>query len=126
MTRVRRLVVVVVGLAATAWLSSSPSRGQKQDAKDRPQLPGVERAVGAVQLDVDLESRFALTRAIAYRPLEGDNYFALQVQPKLEAAMKKEELDRVRARPRDILIMMSTSATMAGPSWTVAQQLAEV
>src|SRR5207253_1048934 len=62
------------------------------------------------------DSRFTAAGVVTYQPVNGDLYFALQLQPKLEA---------VPRRPRDILIMMSTAATQGGKGWIAGHQIAE-
>src|SRR5947199_197825 len=115
----RRLLVVVAGLAAAALLSSSQSHGDPAGKNDRPNLtPAGPKAPVAPVIqgkNVDDEpsvSRFALGRTITYRPLEGDPYFALQIQPKPEQIQPKADAD-AKPRGRDYLIMISTSATQA-------------
>src|SRR5262249_3875750 len=99
MTKMRRLLIVVAGLAAVAVVSSSSSRGNAKDKKpllegERPPLQGQ----ATVEADMAV-SRFADRATITYQPLKGDlGYFALQVKPKL---------DPIPGRPRDILVLMS-------------------
>src|SRR5262245_13279579 len=109
MAKARRLWVVVAGLALTAWFSSNTSRGDAvKDLRDKLPAVGVKPPPG-VQPDRDLdESRFAKSAMITYQTLNGETFFAMNVKPKLQAEA---------ARPRDILVLVSISATQAGPSW---------
>jgi tetratricopeptide (TPR) repeat protein len=115
MTKARRLVAVVAGLAVTAIVSSSFTKGEPTPPKGIPQKAKavVEAANEAEAL---AKSRFEDRDTFTYEDLKGQHYFALQVKPQLPA---------VKAKPRDILILVSASAAQGGPSWTAAQQLAE-
>src|SRR5438034_740921 len=103
MTNVRRLLAVAAGLAVAAFLSSrlwgEPANGKA----GKSILPGDgNRPAAAADPEAALaQSRFAQGGVLTYRPVEGANYFALQLQPKL---------DPVPRRPRDVLILVSTSA----------------
>jgi tetratricopeptide (TPR) repeat protein len=122
-TRVRRFVVVAAGLAVTALVSSSftqgePGKGRPEAGRPevaprgaRPGLGGLDGPEKALA-----ESKFDKGGTLTYRTLEGETYFALQLQPKLDA---------VPARPRDYMIVVSSSAVMAGVHWRVAGQIAE-
>src|SRR5687768_524030 len=115
MTRVRRLLVVAGFLGMAAIISSSSSEGQsgKKGPVTTPQLtPAKEVSLQAEPTD----SRFSMPGVLTYQPLKGDHYFALQVQPKLEPAAN---------RPRDILVMMATTATQGGAGWIASHQIAE-
>src|SRR5262249_22670660 len=58
------------------------------------------------RFDENLGSRFAGQPVITYQTRGGETLFGLQVQPKLAAG---------EARPRDLLIVIDTSASQAGP-----------
>src|SRR5207245_2131920 len=131
MAKARRLLVVVAGLAAAALVSSSQSHGDPAGKNDRPNLtPAGPKAPVAPVIqgkNVDDEpsvSRFALGRTITYRPLEGEPYFALQIQPKPEQIQPKADAD-AKPRGREYLIMISTSATQAGVARTASLQILE-
>ncbi|HZZ78015.1 MAG TPA: hypothetical protein VFE62_05835 [Gemmataceae bacterium] len=115
MTRLRRLVAVSALLGLAVWVSSSlqGQSGKKPAGVATPQIvPG--KAVSQPAEPTD--SRFASSAIQTYQPIKGDAYFAMPVQPKLED---------VPVRPRDYLIMLSTAATQAGPSWVAGHQIAE-
>src|ERR1051325_3273992 len=109
MTKVRRFVAVVAFLGVAAIVSTS-SQGQsgKKKASGPVTTPQLTPAKEASQLAEASESRFGLPGVNTYQPIKGDLYFALQLQPKL---------DKAPDRPRDILVMMSTTATQGGPGW---------
>ncbi len=121
MTKMRRLVAVGAFLALVA-LVSSPLLGEPESKIGGPGPSGTSAqlsrpaAPSAAPADDPVPSRFDDAGALTYQPIKGDAFFALQLQPKLPAAP---------ARPRDYLIMVSTSAVMAGPARVAAQQLAE-
>ena len=66
--------------------------------------------------DVAAPSRFADTPLIVYHPKDGDNLFALQVQPTLPPA---------KARPRDVVVLVDTTASQAGGHLLAAEKLVE-
>ncbi|MBV9123860.1 MAG: hypothetical protein JO112_10925, partial [Planctomycetes bacterium] len=72
---------------------------------------------GPASLAEDLaQSKFARGGIITYQAVNGDDHFALQLQPKL---------DPVPARPRDVLIMVDTSASQVGWPLRTAQMITE-
>jgi len=125
MTRVRRLLMVLAGLAGIAILSSGHSWGDNTKKTDRTTLlpkDSVKPPSVAPKLDgADAEaamarSKFSEAPLLTYQPTAGDQYFALQVKPQLAVTPR---------RPRDVLLMVSTDASQAGPSWFAAHQIAE-
>ncbi|WP_157368538.1 vWA domain-containing protein, partial [Zavarzinella formosa] len=58
--------------------------------------------------------KFTNRPAVAYRTLDGQTYFAVQVRPDLPAAP---------VRPRDIAILVDTSASQAGNPLETARQI---
>src|SRR6266545_155416 len=120
MTNVRRLVAVAAGLAVVDFLSSR-SWGEPQSGKVRNStLPGDgSRPAAGQAADPEAalaQSKFEQGGVLSYKPLEGDNYFALQLQPKLDPAPR---------RPRDYLLLVSTAAGQSGAAWNAARQLTE-
>jgi tetratricopeptide (TPR) repeat protein len=116
MTRARRLWVVAAGIV-TAALINSFSQGEAVDNQApvvRPKRPAALEAAAPVADNAP--SRFDKAGIVTYRTLKDDSYFALQVQPELPA---------VARRPRDMLILVSSSAAQAGPAWVASRQLAE-
>src|SRR5271163_3557852 len=105
MTNVRRLLAVASGLAVTAVLTAQ-LWGEPNDGQVRKSvLPGDGNRPAAGK-GVDPESALAQSKfeqggVLTYKPAEGDPYFALQLQPKL---------DPIPRRPRDYLVLVSTSA----------------
>ncbi|MBI3410031.1 MAG: VWA domain-containing protein [Planctomycetes bacterium] len=116
MTISRRLLGVLGVLGLLALVSSSriwggdpPASKQLPAARSQLQLQPAESALA--------ESKFAHGAMVTYRTLKGDNLFALQVQPKLEAPATR--------RSRDYLVMISASAGQAGEPWIASQQIAK-
>ncbi len=123
MTKMRRLLVVVAGLALAAWCSSSFTQGQPGSGKkDRPAtIPSALQPVPPPQTDatpaeIQAESRFSQAPVCTFQPADGDAIFALQLKPKLAP---------VPVRPRDYLIMVSTSATQGGAPWFASNLIAD-
>lgn len=122
MTRVRRLAALLAALAGIAVLSSAQSWGDNSKTKGPALLPrdaGKPVNLQAAPADIEVnkvQSRFAQAPVFTYRPLQGDAYFALQLKPELPAGPR---------RPRDLLIMVSTDASQAGPNWFASHDLTE-
>src|SRR2546423_1066293 len=120
MTNARRLWAVAAVLAAAAFITSSTLGGDTGGKKgslfpqdgSRPaaQQPAQESDAGPAQ------SRFATGGIQTYQPLQGEQLFAWQIKPELGPGVD---------RPRDLLIMISTTATQAGRNWIASQQLVE-
>ena len=115
MTRLRRLLAVSAFLGVAAWIASS-TQGQSGKKAGTGTTPQSTPAKQVSQLSEPTESRFAVAGMQTYQPVKGAAYFAMQVQPKLDAAP---------VRPRDYLIMLSTAATQGGASWAAGHQIAE-
>src|SRR5438045_1916900 len=117
MTNVRRLMVVVGGIALTAMISSSYLRGDVPGGGKKTNLPPEPNEVKGDDEDVfDTSSKFDKLPLISYEPLKGDPLFALQLKPDLPDAPR---------RPRDILIVVSTTASQAGAPLNSSKELAE-
>jgi len=126
MTKVRRLLAVLALCAAAAWVTSYTlgQTASKKAATGKAE-PGAQLPSGAVTktasapksaADDETPDRFAPGGVVSYQPVQGDLYFALQLQPKLDPAKR---------RPRDFVIVVSKSATQAGPQWVAARQIVE-
>src|SRR5438045_1594871 len=110
MTNVRRLLAVAAALAVAAILSSR-TWGEPTGQVRKSILPG-DGGRPAADKGADPESALAQSKfeqggVLTYRPVEGDAYFALQLKPALAPAPR---------RPRDYVIVVSTSASQAGAS----------
>jgi hypothetical protein len=111
----RRLIAVggVVMLAAVftcAHVLGEPAR------PGNPSRPGDKAKDSGFLSDDASVSRFADTPLLVYQPKDGDRLFALQVQPALPAGA---------ARPRDLVILVDTTASQAGGHLAAAEKLAE-
>src|SRR5688572_24024607 len=102
----RRLLAVgsALALAAAALLGSQVLGGPGLEGKDRLASTGSQKPepVADRRFNEELASRFADQPVIAYQTRTGDTLFGLQVQPKLAAG---------EVRPRDVLILIDTSAS---------------
>jgi tetratricopeptide (TPR) repeat protein len=119
----RRHVVVVGGLfALAAVVTSSYLSGDPVDPA-RKGLRPQDRQAGDARLEKDPEaaftqSRFAQGGILVYQPQEEKTnaLFSWQLQPRaLQAAPR---------RPRDMVFLISGSASMADTSWGAARQMA--
>jgi tetratricopeptide (TPR) repeat protein len=118
MTNSIRLWAVAGFLAGAAVITSSTLRS---DADGKNGLPDDGRGPAAKQAADDAEaalikSKFDQGGVLTYQPLQGEQLFAWQLKP---------DLGQPVPRPRDLLIMVSTSAGMAGKHFIAAQQLTE-
>lgn len=123
MTKVRHLLGVMAGLALAVWCGSSWLQGQSGGGKKAPALdipaslrPNLPPLTDATPAEVQAETRFSQTPLITFQPAAGETMFALQLKPKLNP---------IAPRPRDYLVMVSTSATQAGSPWFASNQIAE-
>src|SRR5689334_8148782 len=100
----RRLIAVggICMLAAVftcAYVLGEPTRS------GNPSRPGDQPKSSEFLADDAGISRFADTPLLTYQGKDGGRLFALQVQPTLPAAA---------ARPRDLVILVDTTASQAG------------
>jgi hypothetical protein len=115
MTKVRRLLAIATFLGVVAIVSSG-LQGQQGKKAGTGTTPQASPASKVSQLAEAVDSRFTLPGVLTYQPIKGDISFALQLKPKLDPTPR---------RPRDFLILISTSATQAGHGWIAAHQIAE-
>src|SRR4051812_18499069 len=119
MTNVRRLMVVALGLALTAMISSSYLRGDVPGSGgEKFKLPPDGKGAKAKADDdmLDTSTKFDALPVISYEPLAGDPLFALQLKPELPDAPR---------RPRDIALVVSITASQAGASFNAAKEIVE-
>ncbi|MFO0865566.1 MAG: hypothetical protein U0744_13105 [Gemmataceae bacterium] len=112
---------IAVGFAIVTWITASHTHTHGQPGavktaatptpKFTPQANDSPAKVAA-----DDGKRFPANTVATYKNAAGDIHFALQVQPKLPAASTKG---------RDIAVVVSVAANLAGESWTGANQIAE-
>jgi len=120
MTRVRKLLGLGAFVATVALVSaySQGQTGSKKGTNPADTSPQSSAAGAYQKVEADSAadaSRFSEAGVLTYQPVKGDLVFALQV---------KHNLPEQR-RPREILVMISSTATMVGPGWTAARQIAE-
>src|SRR5262245_25377828 len=116
MTQVRRLGAAGAGLALAAVLTCAhvwggPDKddaGKKTRAGARPdRQPDVEDVAS---------TKFSDQPLISYHTRDQETVFGWQLKPKLDA---------VRARPRDVLVLVDTTSSQAGAPLATANKLAE-
>ncbi len=108
MTLVKRLRLLtgVLGLAATTAVIGTTVFGDVRSGKPAGSSePAAARPDGAQLADELARTKFTHSPALAYKLRSGETVFAWQVKPALAAAP---------ARPRDVLVMVDTSASQAG------------
>src|SRR5690348_8943894 len=110
MIAVRRLLAVGVILSLAALLASSHVWGEPdRNEREKRRIGGVGGSRVADRVDPGLadelaRSRFADSPVVVFGQEQGDQYFALQVKPRL---------GDVPARPRDYVVVVDTSASKA-------------
>lgn len=118
MTVNRRLRAVGAILVSAAVLTSTHVWGEPSE-RLRDQFRSSTGQLAAEAAEQDLaealaRSKFAEYGVVTYRTQKGETLFALQVQPKLEP---------MPARPRDILVLVDTSASQANGPLTTAREI---
>src|SRR5262245_6199528 len=117
MTTVRRLKAVSAALAVTAVFTCSHVWGDStnKDQNNR-RVEGISNPAPAKTEAAtdDQTSKSSRGNIFTYRTREGETLFAWKVQPKLKTPP---------ARPRDILLMVDTSASQVGLPAAMAQQI---
>jgi tetratricopeptide (TPR) repeat protein len=110
--------LVLVGLfSAYLWGEVRRERGGRLDLPpDEQEL----RKEAAEAEEAFAKSRFAQQEVLTYQTLKGERYFALQVKPRLDKADA-----RTASRPRDLLLLVCTTASMGGAPLNAARQMAE-
>ncbi len=110
MTTVRRLMAVGAALALVAIALGLPLRGDTSPkAVSGPENKGKQDLLEQVAA-----AKIAQEGVLTYKTKDGDTLFALKVQPKI---------DKAGARPRDILVLVDTTASQAGPFYFVERAL---
>jgi tetratricopeptide (TPR) repeat protein len=120
MITLRKCTAVLASLAVTAVLSSQLWGDNPTGRKERSLLPDdgtrLAEPPGADPESALARSKFRQGGVVTYQPAQGDPFFALQLQPKLDPTSR---------RPRDYLVLVATSASQACAPWTAARQIAE-
>ncbi|HEY3787574.1 MAG TPA: VWA domain-containing protein, partial [Urbifossiella sp.] len=109
-----RILTAVLGVAGASAAIVSNLFG---DVRDRPgsTAPSSDiRPDGHKVIDELAVTKFSQHPAITYQVRSGETLFAWQIKPALDAAP---------ARPRDILVMVDTSASQAGKPLQQARQI---
>ena len=119
MTTVRRLMLLSAFLALVALLTTAHVWGDSGNSKGKRLPDRNEPAPAAVQkklVDDLAHTKFSGKNVVTYQTKDGTILFGLQVQPKLDA---------VAARPRDVVLMVETSAGQVRSPMAAARQLSE-
>jgi tetratricopeptide (TPR) repeat protein len=120
MTSVRRLILAGAFIALAAVLINAHLWGEpSKKAPDPWRFNGRRHALAKAEENFaeDLaNSKFARGGLLTYKTTAGDIMFALQIKPKLDPAP---------ARPRDILVMVDTSASQVKGPLSAAINIAE-
>lgn len=105
-----KAAVAMLGIAAIITSTrASGDRGPEPKLPSRPVVP----APGQVDTPV---SRFLKSPVTTYQTQKGETLFALQLKPKLDAAA---------TQPRDLVVVIDTSASQAGMPLDVARKIVE-
>src|SRR5690242_13700827 len=114
MTIVKRLRLLTAALGVAAASAAVVTTVFGDARADRPASATPARPVGsATPADDPARTKFTDQPALAYKLGTGETAFAWQVKPALPAGA---------ARPRDVLVMVDTSASQAGAALARARQ----
>src|SRR5262245_47700377 len=121
MTQVRRLGAVAAVLAVAALFAATRVRGGpgKDDEQTRFRRSGTEAARKARPDGLEAElaaTKFSNHKVVSYVTKDGDTVVGWQLKPDLPAAPP---------RPRDLLVLVDTSASQARGPLDAAIKLAE-
>ena len=119
MTLVKRLkaLVAVLGAAAVTAAVGTTLFGDARSGNPPAAIPAQPiRPDGAKVVEDIAANKFSTQPAITFQIKDGDTLFAWQVKPELAAAP---------AQPRDVLVMVDTSASQAGLPLKQARQIIE-
>ena len=103
--------IAILGIAAI--ITSTHASGERGS---EPKLPGRPLVPAAGQAETP-SSRFLKSPITTYQTQKGETLFALQLKPKLEVAASTQ--------PRDVVIVIDTSASQAGMPLDVSRKIAE-
>src|SRR5260221_14482488 len=113
MFNVRRLMVVGAVLATTIVLSQTLLMGEPTGNNDSSRKsPSADKARSPV--DNLAEVKFSQPGVLTYQGADGDLLFAMKLQPKL---------DPVSAKPQNIVVLVDTTASQAGPFFQMQRGL---
>src|SRR5437016_8711529 len=116
MTSYHRFGIATSILGVVAIITWTHVRGDGSK-KSSLQISNGSLSGKIVGLEEDLaHSKFSEKRVLTYKKQDGQQLFALQVQPKLEAPA---------ARPRDYLLMVDTSASQGGLPMAFVKKFAD-
>jgi tetratricopeptide (TPR) repeat protein len=116
MTVLKRLRVVpaVLGAAAALLAVGTTLFGDMRPGANPVRPPEPVRPDGGRLVEDIAVTKFSKLPALTYQPRDGETLFAWQVKPAVEAGP---------ARPRDVLVVVDTSASQAGRPLQQARQV---
>jgi tetratricopeptide (TPR) repeat protein len=116
MSTVQRLRLVAAMLALAAAITCSHVWGDAAGRRAKPQTTANQdgsRRVSATEDTTNLAQRFAEKPVISYQTTDGQQLFGAQI---------RVQLPPVGGLPRDLLVLIDTSASQAGPSYQLARE----
>ncbi|VTS05921.1 VWA domain-containing protein [Tuwongella immobilis] len=117
MKLLRRLRAVAAGLTVVAAAASTQVWGDTDSGRSSRREIAPPTLLTRPDLSKDLSAgRFSTRPLLTYTTPEGETVFALQVRPGLSA---------VSARPRDIAVVIDTTASQAGKPMQMAREILE-
>ena len=116
MTALKRLRILTacLGIAGASVAVGTTLFGDVRGGPNKPAVSTEIRPDGNKLIDELAVTKFSALPALTYQVRSGETLFAWQIKPALEAAP---------ARPRDILILVDTSASQAGKPLQQARQI---
>jgi len=111
-----RLLAAILGAATACAVVATTVFGDAKPETPAPAKPvaPAARTDGPTLLDELARTKFSTQPALSYKNSAGELIFAWQVKPNLAASAP---------RPRDILVMVDTSASQAGTALRLAHQI---
>src|SRR5947209_7469319 len=115
MSTFNRLWLVGSALALAGVITSSAVWGDPAEGRRPMQTKAKEGAPAELKSgDSQAAALFAEKPVISYTTGKGERFFGAQLKP---------DLGPTTVRPRDVLVMIDTSASQAGPSYELARNI---
>ena len=109
-----RLLPAVLGVTATLAAVGATLFGDSRPGAKPPSVVDTARPEGGRFVDELAVTKFSKLPVLTYRPQNGDALFAWQMKPTVPAPA---------ARPRDVLVLVDTTASQAGKPMKQARQV---
>src|SRR5262245_63636528 len=106
MTTVRRLRAVGAAVAIAGAITCSHVWGDATGGNAKPRPGRADLAAVISEVKLGAADKFARQSVVSYRTQAGETLLGAQIKPAIPAG---------EARPRDLVVVIDTSASQAGP-----------